>query len=98
MITSLNPQSSKQITEEILLTNTKLISLENNDQLEMYTQIENLHFCSKSSIEIHDAIKRLLVTSKQDSRDEILQINNEKILYRLIYIYKMNYLWSHPAS
>lgn len=95
VITSLTPQSIKQITEEILLSNTKLISLENNDQLEMYAQINNLHFCSKSSIEIHEKIKSLLVSSKENSRDETTQINDDTILYRLLYIYKMDYLWTN---
>jgi hypothetical protein len=95
VITSLNPKSIKQITEEILLTNTKLISLENNDQLEMYAQIDNLHFCPKSSLDIHQKIKSLLVTSNQNSRDEIIQINEGKILSRLLFIYKMNYLWGN---
>ncbi len=68
------------MTEEILLIDNKLISLENNHHLEMYSHIENLHFCTKSSFEISEKIKSLLITDNQISRDEILQITRDLIV------------------
>lgn len=88
IITALNKHTVKQITEEILLTNTKIISLENNLYLELYSKIDNLHFCDKSSNEIFEKMKVLLVSGNYNSRDKIIQINSDLIFKELIDIYK----------
>lgn len=95
IITSLNPSTIEKITTEILLTNSKIISLENNYYLRSFSEISNLYFCSNDSTKFLEEIKKVIVAPTLNSRNEVIFKNENEILNKLIYIYKMNYIWKN---
>lgn len=95
IITSSNSNSKSiiEFIENVLMTNNALISLDENLKKTDYENVSNLFFCKPNEEELIETIKSILVNSKKNSRDEIIQIADMYILKRLLYVYKLNYLW-----